>query len=165
MAEKRGEGRRGARVRDFLAAALVGCERYHDAQAVLQVQLELATRRLGPHSGGVVQATQDLADICFKAKDYERAEKYHREVLQQVEFWRRPDDALTGFARIGLAKIMRGEDAEAERYARRLAAIAPAVERQRAETAAVSERLDALRERDAERFRMLHEEQARRSNR
>ena len=56
-----------------------------------------------------------------------------------------------------------GEDAEGERYARRLAAIAPALERQRAETAAVSERLDALRERDSERFRMLHEEQARRS--
>ena len=125
VAEKRGEGRRGARVRDFLAAALVACERYHDAQAVLEAQLEMATRRLGPHSGGVVQATQDLADTCFKAKDYERAEKYYREVLQQVEFWRRPDDALTGFARIGLAKIMRGEDAEAERYARRLAAIAP----------------------------------------
>ena len=60
-----------------------------------------------PTPGVWCKRTQDLADICFKAKDYERAEKYHREVLQQVEFWRRPDDALTGFARIGLAKVMR----------------------------------------------------------
>ena len=250
VAQKRAESSRGSRVRDFLAAALVACERYEDARAVLQVQLETATRQLGPRSASVIQATEDLADICFKAKDYERAETYYRQVLTQVEFWTRPDHAVTGYARIGLAKVMRetgrtgaaehelmqayenwskvgktdlaiaageqlmdllvqtgrgaaalpfarqwyrkadamasmrsvediakvleryagvlraaGEQTEAERYERRLAAIAPARERQREEMAAVSERLNALRERDAERFRILHEEQARRSPR